>query len=212
VVVYRRDFPKIDFGGSVGAFLAESVLATIEVKSVLTKEELTDAIRTAHHLKGLKRNVVPSLQFGPQPPSILSYVVAYQGPAKMSTVYDWLKPIHQSLGIVYPDLAAVPQGRHTIPSPSVDGIFVLGKGFIRFANVPLETLTGVISGIPDAPIRADLLAKAPSLKWIVREAPTGNLLWLFIILTEFARGFSLARLNLSPYLSAGEIGSISLGD
>src|SRR5262249_45418968 len=146
------------------------------------------------------------------PPSILSYVVAYQGPAQMSTVYDWLNPIHQSLGIAYQDLAGATPGRHAVPGPSIDGMFVLGKGFVRFANVPLETLTGVIGGIPDASVRADLLAKAPNLKWIVREAPTGNLLWLFLILTEFARGFSLARLNLNPYLSAEEIGRVSLGD
>jgi hypothetical protein len=32
VVIYRHEFPKLDFGGSVSGFLIESVVATIEIK------------------------------------------------------------------------------------------------------------------------------------------------------------------------------------
>jgi hypothetical protein len=36
IVVYRRNYPKLDFGGRISGFLIETVLATIEVKSNLT--------------------------------------------------------------------------------------------------------------------------------------------------------------------------------
>src|SRR5277367_2846337 len=31
IVIYKADYPKIDLGGGISAFLAESVIATIEV-------------------------------------------------------------------------------------------------------------------------------------------------------------------------------------
>jgi hypothetical protein len=37
IVVYRRSFPKLHLGGGIDAFLIESVVATIEVKSTLTE-------------------------------------------------------------------------------------------------------------------------------------------------------------------------------
>src|SRR5882672_3148792 len=36
IVIYKSDYPRIDLGGGINVFLAESVVATIEVKSVLT--------------------------------------------------------------------------------------------------------------------------------------------------------------------------------
>ena len=37
-VIYKRDYPKLAFGGGITGFLAESVVATIEVKSTLTSD------------------------------------------------------------------------------------------------------------------------------------------------------------------------------
>src|SRR5438552_3739809 len=33
IVLYKRDYPRIHFGGGIHGFLVESVIATIEVKS-----------------------------------------------------------------------------------------------------------------------------------------------------------------------------------
>src|SRR5947209_3872606 len=69
IVIYRRDYPKIRFGKDIHAFLAESVIATIEVKSLLTKEELEGAMSVARTIKSLRRNLMPSiLGFAYQPP------------------------------------------------------------------------------------------------------------------------------------------------
>src|SRR5439155_24918965 len=49
IVLYRKQFPKLNFGGGVSAFLAESVFATIEIKSTLDKEKLRLAIKAARN-------------------------------------------------------------------------------------------------------------------------------------------------------------------
>ena len=35
IVIHKRDYPKLDFGGGISGFLVESVVAIIEVKSTL---------------------------------------------------------------------------------------------------------------------------------------------------------------------------------
>lgn len=99
IVLYKRDYPRLEIGGGIHAFLADSVVATVEVKSTLDSDELKKAIRAAHAAKQLTRNVVTSFTTGYQPPTILNYVVAYDGPAKMSTVHGWIAPTHSALGI-----------------------------------------------------------------------------------------------------------------
>ena|SRR5437773_6319177 len=89
LVLYKKQFPKLNFGGGVNAFLAESVFATIEVKSTLDKEALRQAIKSGRNLKTLARHVHSFMNVGYEPPSILTYVVAYAGPASMNTVYEW---------------------------------------------------------------------------------------------------------------------------
>jgi hypothetical protein len=51
IIIYRADYPKIDLGGGINAFLAESVVATIEVKSLLNESELDVAIKSASNAK-----------------------------------------------------------------------------------------------------------------------------------------------------------------
>jgi hypothetical protein len=99
IVIYKREYPKLDFGGGVSGFLAESVVATIEVKSLLDQSAMLQSIGTAKTVKALTRNVVTSFMTGYQPPSILSYVVAYDVPASIKTVNGWFTDIHAELGI-----------------------------------------------------------------------------------------------------------------
>ena len=33
IVIYKRDYPKLDFGGGISGFLVESVVATIEAQA-----------------------------------------------------------------------------------------------------------------------------------------------------------------------------------
>lgn len=93
IIIYRRDLPKISYSRDNTAFLSEGVLATIESKSVITKEELSNACKASAVHKALKRNK-PLHALGDFPPEkIVSYVIDYEGPANISTVANWLPEI-----------------------------------------------------------------------------------------------------------------------
>lgn len=200
IVIYRKSYPKLDFGGGVSGFLIESVLATIEVKSTLSQVELERAVRAARNAKALTPNTVTSFHAGYIPPKVLNYVVAYDGPAQMTTVYNWLPPIHQKLGVNVPNL---PQGeaRLAISSPSVDGVFVLQRGFIYFDNVPFGFGTD------------QMRQTQPAIKWLYADSSSGNLLLLFLFLQTAAANIEGRWLNPLPYIATfnvpGVLGGIA---
>ena len=199
IVIYRRNYPRIYFGGGINAFLVESVAATIEVKSTLTQDELAKSIRAARNVKALKRSLVQSFQAGYHPPAVLSYVVAYDGPASMKTVHSWLGPIHATENILIPTLPISEQDRVAVASPTIDGIFVLGRGFVAFDNTPIGFLT--------EPIRR----QHPTTRWTIGEADRGSLLWLFSLLTIGISGVRGAWLNPIPYLTDFAVKNLSVG-
>lgn len=84
IVIYRKDYPKLHFGGDSHAFLVESVIATIEVKSKITKERLRKCIKSAYNIKSLERNLLTPSANEYTPPHVINYVVAYDGPTKMN--------------------------------------------------------------------------------------------------------------------------------
>ncbi len=193
IVVYSRDFPRLDIGGGISAFLAESVVATIEVKSEIDATGLKAAINAAKTAKSLKRNNMTTLFTGHLPPSVLNYVVAFEGPVNMNTIYGWIQPLHTELNIPTRILSTVNEERYSTPSPSLDGIFVLGKGFIVFDNKPLGF------------INSEMRNKMPNACWNVVDTMSGNLLFLFSQITLAVSGVLSASLNLSPYLSTFKV-------
>jgi hypothetical protein len=116
IVIYRRDLPKISYSRDNTAFLSEGVLATIESKSVLTKEELSKACNASSVHKNLKRNI-PLHALGNSPPAeIVSYVIAYDGPVNVPTVANWLPEIRDELNIPVSNM--------------VEMVVILGKGVV----------------------------------------------------------------------------------
>lgn len=115
IVVYRRDLPRISYSRDNSAFLVEGVIATIESKSVMTKEGLKCACEAALIHKSLKRSL-PLRTFGVSHESLFSYVIAFDGPEHISTVADWLPEIAENLDAT--------------PEKLLDMIVVLGKGVI----------------------------------------------------------------------------------
>src|SRR6266849_354655 len=92
IVLYRRDYPKIEYGGNICGFLAESVISTISIKSTLKKEHIEEAVKTAYTVKTHNRGFFSpaGISTTTSIPKILSYVLAYKGPTKMETVCSWL--------------------------------------------------------------------------------------------------------------------------
>jgi hypothetical protein len=81
----------------------------------------------------------------------------------------------------------------------VDGVFVLGKGFLYFDNTPL--------GFGNDEWRK----KNPDMKWIFSDAPNGNLLLLFLFLTQAVSGVSGSWLNPGPYLKTFNVPNLRGG-
>jgi hypothetical protein len=187
-VIYKSSLPKLDFGGGISGFLAESVIATIEVKSTLDKSGMHQALTAAQQAKQLKKSEVWTFSSGYIPPAILNFVVAYDGPQKLETVLNWITELESELGISIPSLP-LGEARVQTPSASVDGVFVLGKGFVTFDNFPTGFLTD--------PVRST----NPQIKWVAASASHGALLWLFHMLTQASMNISGTFLNMVPYMA-----------
>lgn len=187
IVIYKRNLPKLDFGGGVSGFLAESVIATIEVKSILDKAGMEQAITAARTAKQLKKNETWSFSAGYIPPAILSFVVTYDGPQQMETVLNWIIELETKVGISGKPL---PLGNERLrtPSESVDGVFLLGRGFVTFDNFP----TGFLND--------NFRSSAPSTKWVSASTNHGSLLWLFHMLTQASMNINGTFLNMTPYM------------
>lgn len=198
IVIYKSDSPRIDLGGGISAFLAESVVATIEVKSLLTEAELATANRNAAAAKRLTRNLFRSFSTGWVPPGIISFLVSYAGPARIETVHGWVERSDRDLGInqaplpppreQHPGMPPAPSPRLSVVGGGIDACICLGLGSIIFDNSP-------ISLVEDAQRIAQPLAK----RLIIEEAD-GNLLWLFLLLTEAAFNVSAQWPNMAAYL------------
>jgi len=199
IVIYKRNYPKLDFGGGISGFLIESVIATIEVKSTLTNQELENAVKAARNAKQLCPNIVTSFHTGYIPPKVLNYVVAYDGPASMQTVYEWINPIYENLGIIQANIPIDDEKRIRTPSESIDGIFILQKGFLYFDNVPY--------GFSQLEHRE----KNPISKWIYADTPEGNLLFFFMLLQGATANIEGRWLNPLPYLSKFSLSGIKWG-
>jgi hypothetical protein len=115
IVLYRRDFPRITYSRNNAAFLVEGVIATIESKSVLTKNELKKACIASLNHKNLKRNTVLH-SFGQPDGHLISYVVAFACNQSIINVGKWLREISSDLDVA----------DYKLP----DVIIVLGKGVI----------------------------------------------------------------------------------
>jgi len=191
IVIHKRNYPKLDFGGGISGFLIESVIATIEVKSTLTQSDIEQAIGAAREAKALTTNVTTSLVAGHVPPKVLNYVVAYAGPANMQTVYGWISGIHNNLGVAVQNLPPDPVQRTQVAAPSLDAVIVLKKGFVYFDNSPVSLLD-----------HAKRFAQ-PDMKWVFSDTQSGNLLLLFLMLTMATANLEGKRLEPGPYVNRG---------
>lgn len=171
IVIHQNAYPRIHFGEGIDAFLAESVVATIEVKSLLTKDDLKQAVIAASRAKTLEKHIRRQVISNNDKIPPRTYVVAYNGPASLETVYNWIAPIHTELSIEYPPFPH-PHFRDQMISPSIDGVFLLGTGFLYFGNTKVGFL------------RNEDIRQFPDTRWIYANQSEGSLLLLFLLLTE----------------------------
>lgn len=185
IVIYKDNYPKLDFGGGVNGFMVESVVATIEVKSLLDQAAINQSVAAAHSAKRLTPHINTNFRSGWVPPRLLNFVVAYDGPAQMSTAHNWILNAHTAQGISLPTWT--PQTKLSTLGTALDGVFLLQKGFIRLDNAPL-TLNTASPPLPGT--------------HVVCDSPTGNLLMLFLVLQEACNNIQGAWLDPVPYVQS----------
>ncbi|SDD66899.1 DUF6602 domain-containing protein [Pedobacter soli] len=177
IIIYKSSYPKLDFGGGVSAFMVESVIATIEIKSTLNEQGVLQAVKAANIVKSLAESFDPQLHNEitnrKKPEDIQNYVIAYDGPDDGRKVYNWIISSHNKLNLINISLPVGRTEKQEINSNSVDGIFVLKKGFILFANQPIYF---------QGQMEFDKENIAHS--WVVGNQEYGNLALLFLILLE----------------------------
>lgn len=193
IVIYKRNYPKLDFGGGVSGFLIESVIATIEVKSLLDQAAIDQSVGAAHNAKNLTPNINSSFSTGWIPPKVINYVVAYAGPAQMSTVHGWIINSHQNKNIPLPTWNQ--QDRCNTAGTALDGVILLNKGFVKLDNSPL-TLNNQQNPMFGTHIVAD--------------NQNGNLLMMFLALQEACDNIQGAWLNSIPYIQNASFGNVRI--
>ncbi|WP_417803576.1 DUF6602 domain-containing protein [Thalassospira lucentensis] len=189
IIIYKPEYPKLDFGAGINAFLAESVVATIEVKSTLDKVGLTQATKSANKAKLLSRNLVTPFTAGYVPSNIMSYVVAYDGPKMLETVHNWQSEIDRDYYLNQKPLPPTKAERIAMTSEGIDGIFVLGTG-----NMVHDTsAVGVIDD--------DFRQVHPNAHYQFMQTPDNNLFYLFLLLTHSCANAGLGWADFSSYIA-----------
>lgn len=142
IVLIEPRYPRIELAGRPTIFLAESVYATIEVKSTLNRQELKRVIEQAGKLKALQRTIWNSHRAQAPRPWIVTYVVAYSSKLSLSEIEgelslsfeqseqgaEWRRIRGSDATARLPNLSCA----------NVDGVFVLGKGFVLHHNSPIR--------------------------------------------------------------------------
>jgi hypothetical protein len=191
IVIYKDNYPKLHFGGGIHGFLIESVVATIEVKSLLDQSAIDQSVKAAHAAKSLTPHVNKSFHTGWIPPRVLNFVVGYQGPAHMATVHGWILTSHATQSIPLPVWNQ--SNRITVPGTALDGVFLLQKGFVKLDNSPM-TLNSEQPPLPGT--------------HIVCDSRSGNLLVLFLALQEACDNLQGMWLNAIPYLQSAQYSNV----
>lgn len=189
VVVFDNRFPRLSLSTGLDTFLIESVHCTIEVKTTLTEDEYLKSARAAAELKhrwGMQTEAMRR-----QAPR--RFVVAFAGPAKMATVLKWMESAYRKNVLQSQDMPmaemyfekpdALPRARHV--SSSLDGIFVLGTGFILMDSFKFR-----FQGVQEAP---GTLPDAKHFQYACAESDRGALACLFLALLDILDHVQLAQ-------------------
>lgn len=192
IVLYDTAFPKVYIGGGISVFLAESVVATIEVKSNLEEDDIEQAVGAALKTKANKQS-----ESAPTRRPIASYVVAYDGPAEMTTVFRWVAREYHRLGKTDPSLDTG-RGRAFTKSTALDAVFVLGRGACVFEN--------------NVGLAGRYAHKYPFATWSVMDSKSGSLLLLFASILGLRQtgGKEDYRMNPFSYINGFEPSKLQL--
>ena len=195
VVIHNKRYPKLPLAAGIDLFFIETVSSTIEIKSRLTKEDVRNAATVAKRIKSLAR-FDPQI-FNPtgmvKNPRPYSFIFSYEGPAKIATVLDWMMAVSKEDDFGLDDLRnSKPGERGFFNHLFVDGVFVLGKGFVAVDSLPFESTVerAIKQGLP----------VPPSEIWI--HGSERELEFLWAIINQLNEKLLWSNFDMSSYLGA----------
>ena len=184
VVIHNKRYPKLPLAADIDLFFVETVSSFIEIKSRLTKDDVKQAAVAAKRIKELTD--FESQQFNPtgmvKNPRPYALIFAYEGPAKIETVFRWMREISEEDDYGLDRLRACnPEDRQFFDHQFVDGIFVLGKGFVVVDALPFESQVAraIQMGIQVSPNEIWIHGSERELEilWILISTLNEKLLW-----------------------------------
>ena len=145
VVIHNKRYPKLPLAAGIDLFFIETISSLIEIKSRLTKNDVRQAADAAKHIKSLA-SFEPQ-RFNPtgmvKNPRPYAFIFAYEGPAKIETVLQWMIAVSKEDDYGLDSLRKTkPENRPFFDHLFIDGIFVLGKGFVFIDALPFESQIG----------------------------------------------------------------------
>ena len=175
VVIHNKRYPIFPLAAGIDLFFVETVSSFIEIKSRLTKDDVKQAAVAAKRIKDLTD--FESQQFNPtgmvKTPRPYAFIFAYEGPAKIETVLRWMREISAECDYGLDQLGVCnPEDRAFFDHKFIDGIFVLGKGFVVVDALPFESKVGRAIQMG--------LEVPPSEIWIHGSERELEILWILI--------------------------------
>ena len=199
VVIHNKRYPKLPLAAGIDLFFVETVSSFIEIKSRLTKEDVKQAAVAAKRIKDLtefqpQRLNPTGMVKNPRP---YAFIFAYEGPAKIETVLQWMKDISADGDYGLDGLRTCnPEGRQFFNHQFLDGIFILGKGFVVVDALPFEShvAQAIQMGLEVLPGEIWIRGSERELEWlwIIISTLNEKLLW-----SNFEMAHYLGMLRLS---------------
>lgn len=190
VILHSSRYPKLPGAAGVDLYFVETVSSVIEVKSVLTKEELRKAVQSSKKIKQYPNNSTQKFNPNGMIETIRPYthVFAYECEVSLDAILGWMKELSEEDDYNLKALMeADPQKRSYFNNLFLDGVFVLNKGFVTVDASPF-----VSPLVQDDKIPRDHI-------WIYGDNRELQVLWAYI--TDVAERFLWCNAEMVSYLA-----------
>ena len=198
VVIHNNRYPKISLAAGVDLFFVETVSSFVEVKSDLRKDHIRQAAVATREIKSHAR--VSEQRINPTGmvpnPRPYSFVFAYDGPAQVETVLGWMKEVSSEGDYNLDGLArAESDDRPYFNHQFIDGVFVLGKGFVCLDALPFRSWLEAARQHGSSITRDHV--------WVLGEESELVVLW--ILINVLGEKYHWNNINLGKYLGVVQV-------
>ena len=193
VVLYNNRYPKIPGAGGVDMFFVEAVSATVEVKSSLTKKDISQAAQASKRIKSYPQS--PPHRFNPSrevnKPRPYCFLFAYDAKVSIEKIGKWVRGISAKKEYGLEELVQTPWEKRRFAFHSfLDGIFVLNKGYILAECMPFGRPTSYQE------VPADHV-------WFMSDCAELEVMWM--ALTMASEGLHWSELDVTKYSSSHKL-------